>query len=68
MSEEKQAEAPTSELIAVKAFELYCERGCEDGHDTEDWLEAEALLAAPAGESASDADWAKEGRDDVGRS
>ena len=68
MSEEKQAEAPAKELVAAKAFELYCARGCEDGHDTEDWLEAEALLAAPAEEPARDADRVKEGRDDVGRS
>ena len=52
----------------MKAFEFYCARGCEDGHDTEDWLEAEALLAARAGEPARDADRVKEGRDDVGRS
>lgn len=68
MSDEKRAEAPTKELVAAKAFELYCARGCEDGHDTEDWLEAEVLLAAPAVESAPDADRVKEDRDDVGRS
>ena len=27
--------------IAKRAFELYCERGCQDGHDVEDWLQAE---------------------------
>jgi hypothetical protein len=27
--------------IASRAYELYCERGCEDGHDMDDWLQAE---------------------------
>jgi hypothetical protein len=30
--------------IARRAFELYCERGCEDGHDVDDWLSAEREL------------------------
>ena len=29
------------DAIARRAFELYCARGCEDGHDVEDWLFAE---------------------------
>jgi hypothetical protein len=28
-------------LIAKRAFELYQTGGCRDGHDLEDWLEAE---------------------------
>lgn len=27
--------------IAVRAYELYRERGCFDGRDLDDWLEAE---------------------------
>ncbi len=27
--------------ISMRAFELYVEHGCQDGHDLEDWLEAE---------------------------
>jgi hypothetical protein len=27
--------------IAVRAYELYRERGCSDGRDLDDWLEAE---------------------------
>lgn len=27
--------------IAARAYELYRERGCRDGHDLDDWLEAE---------------------------
>ena len=30
--------------IARRAFELYCARGCEDGHDVQDWLQAEREL------------------------
>ena len=30
-----------NELIAQKAYEIYLSRGKEDGHDVEDWLEAE---------------------------
>ena len=30
--------------IALRAYELYLKRGCEDGHDFEDWLLAEKLV------------------------
>jgi DUF2934 family protein len=29
------------EQIRCRAYELYEARGCEDGHDLEDWLRAE---------------------------
>ncbi|ULA63505.1 MAG: hypothetical protein LZF86_110203 [Nitrospira sp.] len=32
------------ERIAVKAYELWSERGCRDGHDLEDWLDAEVIV------------------------
>jgi hypothetical protein len=35
---------PTTEQIAVAAFHLYLENGCQDGHDLDDWLRAEDLL------------------------
>jgi len=35
---------PGDDEIARRAFELYCARGCEDGHDVEDWLQAEREL------------------------
>ncbi len=31
--------------IAQKAYELYEKRGCGDGRDLDDWLEAEKVLA-----------------------
>jgi hypothetical protein len=30
--------------IQLRAYALYLARGCEDGHDLEDWLEAERSL------------------------
>jgi hypothetical protein len=32
--------------IAKRAYELYMSRGCEDGHDVEDWVEAEREVLA----------------------
>jgi hypothetical protein len=37
--------APTHEAIARRAYELYLARGRTDGHDREDWLEAERQLS-----------------------
>jgi hypothetical protein len=34
--------------IARRAYELYLERGSVPGHETDDWLQAEAELAARA--------------------
>ncbi len=30
--------------ISQKAFELWKERGCREGHDLEDWFDAEAVV------------------------
>ena len=30
--------------VSRRAYELFQERGCEHGHDIEDWLHAEAAL------------------------
>jgi hypothetical protein len=32
--------------IERRAYELYCARGCADGHDLDDWLAAEKELLA----------------------
>ena len=34
-------QTPNSEGVSKRAYEIYCERGCEDGHDLDDWLRAE---------------------------
>lgn len=36
--------SPTKRQIEVRAYELYLQRGCENGHDVEDWLAAEKEL------------------------
>jgi hypothetical protein len=40
MAERKTQEAPSRE-IERRAYELYLERGGEDGHDIDDWIQAE---------------------------
>jgi hypothetical protein len=39
--------------IGRRAFELYCDRGREDGHDVDDWLNAERELRTAANSSAA---------------
>lgn len=34
----------TEHDIARRAYNLYLGRGCEDGHDVEDWVQAEREL------------------------
>ena len=34
----------THEMIRTRAYELYEQRGCEEGHDLDDWLQAEAEI------------------------
>jgi hypothetical protein len=43
---ERAATDSLSEEIRAEAYRLYVDRGCEDGHDVEDWLAAEALVRA----------------------
>ena len=50
MSERK---VPTAKQIEQRAYELYLERGCEDGHDLADWLAAEKELTELSEQSAS---------------
>jgi hypothetical protein len=35
------------EQVRLRAYELYEQRGREDGHDVEDWLQAELELLPP---------------------
>jgi hypothetical protein len=37
----------SDKVIAVRAHEIYVERGCADGCDREDWLRAERELKSP---------------------
>lgn len=36
---------PTQEQIARRAYEIYLARGRDDGHDVDDWLQAEQELS-----------------------
>ena len=36
-----------SAQIAARAYERFCARGFQHGHDVEDWLAAETELTAP---------------------
>jgi hypothetical protein len=39
---------PAEDQIARRAYELYLQRGSVPGHETDDWLQAEAELSAEA--------------------
>jgi DUF2934 family protein len=44
-SESRTAEArPTDEEVELLAYQIYIERGCTDGYDVDDWLQAEHEL------------------------
>jgi hypothetical protein len=47
------ASGVTESDIARRAFELYCDRGCDDGHDVDDWLNAERELSEASRSSAA---------------
>ena len=47
-----QPPTPNSADVAKRAFELYCERGCQDGWDVQDWLQAERELLALSSSAA----------------
>ena len=48
-----QSTNPAETDIAKRAFEIYWERGCQDGYDVEDWLQAERELRETASSTAA---------------
>lgn len=40
---------PSHDEVARRAYELFVERGCEEGRDLEDWLRAEVELSQRRG-------------------
>jgi len=49
----KNANHDPQDVVAQRAYELFEERGREDGHDLDDWLEAEReLQTQPASATA----------------
>ena len=51
----------TEELIRVRAYHFYEQRGCEDGHDLEDWLQAEAEIFGKKSAAATEAEYTGDG-------
>lgn len=47
--------AITRERVAARAYELYLDRGREEGQDVADWLQAEAELLEVAGTPLAEA-------------
>ena len=43
-SQDRETSLVTRDAIAQRAYTLYVARGCEDGHDVEDWFNAEREL------------------------
>jgi hypothetical protein len=41
----------SAEAVAVRAYQLYLERGRTDGHDVDDWIEAERQIRTEWGTS-----------------
>jgi len=39
-----KSQRPTHQEIAARAYEIYLSRGARDGHDRDDWLQAEYEL------------------------
>jgi hypothetical protein len=52
MTESKSVQTPTHEQIEARAYEIYVERGYEDGNEISHWLEAEAELAQQGTQTA----------------
>jgi hypothetical protein len=44
--QEKVKNEELSKKIEEGAYELYCNRGCQDGNDWSDWFEAEKTVLA----------------------
>jgi hypothetical protein len=40
------AKEPTIEMIAARAYEIWQANGCQPGHDSENWYQAERELRA----------------------
>lgn len=47
MSRTNKPLLPTENQIRLRAYDKYVARGREDGHDVEDWIEAERELLIP---------------------
>jgi hypothetical protein len=55
MPKSNERATPDDDAIAKRAYELYLQRGSVEGHELDDWLEAEAELSSAAAKEAKDA-------------
>jgi len=46
LSESQQQTQPAHDEIARRAYEIFLEQGCPNGHDADHWLQAEAQLSS----------------------
>ena len=53
MTDTRKSGSPTEEQIRQRAYEFYLGRGCEDGHDLSDWIEAELELSQATAQQAT---------------
>jgi Protein of unknown function (DUF2934) len=44
VTRDEESPDSTEQLVRERAYELYEERGCEAGHELDDWLKAEAEI------------------------
>ena len=44
----------TEEIIRIRAYQLFEQRGYENGHDVDDWLQAEAEITGKRSVSGAD--------------
>jgi hypothetical protein len=48
----RMAKSPTAEEIALRAYQIYLERGATPGNEFEDWIQAERELVGENGKPA----------------
>jgi hypothetical protein len=53
---------PTQEEIALRAYQIYLERGGVPGNEFEDWMEAQRQLAAENGKATENGKAAENGK------
>jgi len=44
----------TEEIIRIRAYQLFEQRGCRHGHDMDDWLQAEAEVMGKKPSASAD--------------
>jgi hypothetical protein len=57
MMQGAQLRAQLVKKIAARAFDLYEARGCQDGFDVQDWLQAEREIMLGASEDKLEVSW-----------